>query len=136
MTVLKEPRRKRPLASGKSGAAFVLDEDAEQTEVARWLDEEHPDVKYYHVPNGGWRHKATARRLKAMGAKPRVPDLVFPMARKAYHGLYVEMKRTEGGKLSPRQKDWLEWLTEAGYLAVVRKGADEAKAAITDYFDF
>ena len=38
----------------------------------------------------------------------------------------IEMKRKKGGRLSPEQKQWLEWLESAGIEVFVAKGADEA----------
>jgi hypothetical protein len=36
-----------------------------------------PDVVFFHVPNGGARSKASAGRLKAMGVRAGVLDLIF-----------------------------------------------------------
>ena len=86
------------------------------------------------IPNGGHRHKATAAMLKATGATAGVPDLLIPASRKGWHGLFIEMKRTKGGTVSPEQKDWLAHLNEQGYRAEVCKGFEAAKAVIQDYF--
>jgi hypothetical protein len=112
-------------------------EDAEQEHLVAWLDlmrNRHPEVLYHSIPNGGWRHKATAARLKATGAKPGVPDLFFPVARQGFHGLYVEMKRTRGGQISESQRLWISALGANGYRAEVCKGAEEAMRTVTDYF--
>ena len=73
--------------------------------------------------------------LKATGATAGVPDLFLPVPTSQYHGLFIEMKRTKGGKVSPEQKEWLEYLNSAGYRAVVCKGFLEAKAVIESYLD-
>jgi hypothetical protein len=114
----------------------VPSEDSEQIHLVAWLElmkKTHPDVLYHSVPNGGWRHMATAARLKATGAMPGVPDLFFPVARQGFHGLYVELKRTRGGRLSENQKRWMEALTANGYRAEVCEGAEEAKRTIMAY---
>jgi len=70
-----------------------------------------------------------------LGLRKGYPDIFLPVARKGYHGLYIELKRVKGGKVSPEQEWWLEKLTEQGYYAVVCKGADEAIKTIIDYLE-
>ena len=111
----------------------IPSENSEQKALVAWLGREFPDLPYYAVPNGGWRNIITAALLKLLGVKPGVPDLCFCVARKGFHGLYIEMKRVKGGQLSKDQKKWLEKLTRQGYLAVVCKGAEEAKTVLLDY---
>lgn len=117
----------------------VPTEEQEQITLFNWaamMEYRYPELRYmYHVPNGGYRNKAEAGRFKAQGVKSGVPDIVLPAARGQYHGLYIELKRTEGGKLSADQRDWLEFLTAQGYFAVVCKGWEEASHAIRSYLD-
>ena len=87
----------------------------------------------YAVPNGGNRNVITARKLKAEGVKPGVPDLCLPVPRDGYHGLYVEMKRQKGGTVSADQKAWIKALQGQGYMAAVCKGAADAWSLIHDY---
>lgn len=109
-------------------------EEAEQIRLVAWLDWALPDVPYFHVPNGGWRAKRTAGRMKALGAKPGVPDLSFPEPRGPWHGLYIEMKRAKGGQLSAAQTAWIGRLRRNGYRVEVCAGAEAAMAVIEDYF--
>ena len=62
-----------------------------------------------------------------------VPDLFLAVARGQYHGLFIELKRRKGGKVSLEQTQWLNELTIQGYLAVVSYGWDEAKGTILRY---
>jgi len=87
------------------------------------------------IPNGGHRHKATAGRLKAEGVKAGVPDIMLPVARCGYHGLFIEMKRASGGKLSQDQKRWLDELYAQGYACVVCTSWETAKKHIEQYLD-
>lgn len=48
------------------------------------------------IPNGGFRDKITAGKLKAEGVKAGIADVFLPVARKGYHGLYIEMKKDKG----------------------------------------
>lgn len=117
-------------------------EDREQQTVvewARWQEGARPELKnLFAIANGGLRNKAVAGKLKAQGVKPGVPDLFLSYPAEnggggMWHGLYVEMKRERGGKVSQEQADWIERLTAAGYCCIVAKGADEAIKAIRDY---
>ena len=102
-------------------------EHEEQREVVRWFRQTWPGVRIHAIPNGGARSKATAGRLKAEGVASGVPDLFVPAWR-----LWVEMKRTKGGSLSPEQKDWIAYLEGCGYQCIVGKGAEDAKQKITE----
>lgn len=87
----------------------------------------------------------TARDMKREGVQKGVPDLMLavPMLEDAgitdgkyvmlwQHGLFIEMK-SERGRLTPEQKDYIEILTEYGYATAVCKSFDEFKATIENY---
>jgi hypothetical protein len=44
--------------------------------------------------------------------------------------LWVEMKRSQGGRLSPDQKSWHLYLASIGQTVLVCYGADDAKRQI------
>lgn len=112
-------------------------EHTEQAAVIAWAayqKRRYPELALlYAIPNGHWRHKATAGRLKAEGVRAGVPDLCLPVPRGPYHGLYLELKRRCGGKLTDAQRDWLKHLSAHGYRAVVVRGADEAIQELERY---
>jgi hypothetical protein len=85
------------------------------------------------IPNGGHRHKAVAGKLKAEGCSAGYPDTFLAYPSRGFHGLFIEMKVKKGGRVSPEQKDWIERLLNAGYLAVVCKGFDAAKEMLIWY---
>jgi len=89
----------------------------------------------YHVPNGGHRVKAVAAKLKGQGVKAGVPDLVLPMARGGYFGLYIEFKAKPpfDAPVSPSQDAYLQALAAQGYLAIVCRGNIDAVEAIRAY---
>jgi hypothetical protein len=103
----------------------IPSEDQEQTYFVQWFKRTYPDVKIYSVPNGGHRHIAVAVKMKATGQSRGVPDLCIPAWQ-----LYIEMKRVKGGKLSPEQKDWIEYLEKVGYRVIVGFGALDAQEKI------
>lgn len=114
-------------------------ESAEQIALMSWANlqaKTMPELaRLYAVPNGGSRHKLEAVNLKRQGVKRGVPDLCLPVPRHGRHGLYIELKRTQGSTTSKEQKDWIAYLNEAGYVAVICKGFDEARAAILEYLN-
>ena len=123
---------------GAKGTPPPPTEDYEQRRLVLWLRTlqtlvRKPKILFYAVPNGDWRDIVVAVRLKAQGVSPGVPDLCFPVPRGEHHGLYVEMKRVKGGKVSANQKAWIEDLREQGYRVEVCAGADAAMAAVVDY---
>ena len=113
-------------------------EAEEQAAVLKWaelMSHKHPCLKWmYHCPNGGSRNVAEAANLKRMGVKPGVPDLCLPYPSGKYHGLYIEMK-TDKGRPTAAQREYLSWLNQAGYKAVVCHGAEEAIGQIWGYVD-
>lgn len=116
---------------------YIPTEDEEQAAVFEWADlsaGRWPELRLlFHIPNGGLRNKVTAARMKMLGVKAGVPDLFLPVGRGNWFGLFIEMKRRKGGKLSPLQVDWIEALGRQGYKTVVCFGADAAITAIEDY---
>lgn len=112
-------------------------ESQEQIDFIQWCkrnQETYPELKkIFAIPNGGHRHIATASRLKLEGVKPGVPDLFLSVARRGFHGLYIEMKRIKGGSVSKEQKQWKIWLTEEEYAWVRADGYEKAKALIKSY---
>ena len=89
----------------------------------------------YHVPNGGHRVKAVAAKLKAQGVKAGIPDLVLPMARGGFFGLYIEFKATppNDAAISSSQHERIRKLNAQGYLAVVCRGHFDSMEQIRAY---
>ena len=114
-------------------------EGEEQATLFHWaamLSGRYPELKLlFHIPNGGKRTKSEAARFQREGVKPGVPDLFLPVARDGYHGLFIEMKRREGGRVSKEQKRWQTELTLQGYCAVVCRGWEDAMWQIANYLD-
>lgn len=112
-------------------------EGMEQAALMRELELTMPEVAelIYHVPNGGHRHKATAAKLKGQGVKAGIPDLVLPMARGGYFGLYIEFKATapNDAAVSTSQHACIRLLNEQGYLAIVCRGHFDAMEQLRAY---
>jgi hypothetical protein len=102
-------------------------------------------ARLHAIPNGGYRDKITAGKLKAEGVKQGVPDVFLPLpcpstigGHTRYCGLYVEMKRPKTGTqrkgtTSAEQDDWIAYLRQAGYAVGVVFDWREAARTIEQY---
>jgi hypothetical protein len=128
-------------------------EDKAHMEVIRWADspavrDVYPDLHWlFHAANGGNRDAATAGKMKAMGVRRGVPDLLLPVPRGRFCGLAIELKVWKGSPLpadpsdptkyrtmpSANQLDWLSHLTTAGWSTSVQWGAHAAIEALREY---
>lgn len=111
-----------------------MTEHAEQVAVIDWCMmnmRRHPELDLlFAIPNGamlgGGRIGAIRMNaLKAEGLRPGVPDLFLPVARRGYHGMFIEMK-TSKGKPSDNQLEFIRAVEVQGYFCAVCYGADEA----------
>ena len=116
---------------------FYPKESEEQRTLMEWAERmrgSFPELDLlFHIPNGGSRNAIEARHLKEQGVKPGVPDLFLPVSRGGFFGLFIEMKRQDGGKLSETQTHWIMQLNMQGYLAGVCAGWEEAARLIISY---
>lgn len=96
--------------------------------LTKWRDLQaaaKPELAWLlHVPNGGKRHPAIAAQLKAEGAKAGAWDYVLPVARKGFHGLWLEMKAPgreseKDGGLSEAQVKFGLFIIQQGYKAII-----------------
>lgn len=81
----------------------------------------------YAVPNGYYKSPGAAGRAKAEGLLKSVPDLVLPVARYPWHGLYLEGK-FGNRPLREDQEAYVTSLVAQGYAALpwhtVQEGLD------------
>lgn len=128
-------------APRRTPAVRVPSEHEEQAALIQRCDEwaqAYPELgMLYAIPNemgiGGRGGRIIGARRKAAGRKPGVPDLCLPVPRGTHAGMYLELKRVKGGRLSPEQIDWHTRLTAHGYHVVVARGCEEAWQEITRY---
>lgn len=116
---------------------MIHEEDREQMALMEWagmMRGRLPEVEWLiHIPNGGKRSAREAGRLKAMGVKAGVSDLFLPVARGGKHGLWIEMKRKDGGRVSPYQREWMAAMEAQGYETRVCAGWEAAAEEIRKY---
>lgn len=115
-----------------------ISEAQHQAMVMKWSRQ--PEIRsvwpelalLYHIPNGGTRDAIEGRHLKQQGVKPGVPDLFLAAPSGKYHGLFIEMK-TDKGRASDAQRQWIERLKAVGYFAQVCHGWEAAVATLEWY---
>lgn len=77
----------------------------------------------FAIPNGGKRHKTTARKLKKEGTRRGVYDLFLAYPLDGFSGLWLEMKRPKvgtrrAGTLSKEQKQFKKDMDKVGFKCV------------------
>lgn len=109
-----------------------------QRAVARVLDAS--GLLWCHVPNGGQRHPAVAKKLKAEGVKRGVPDvLVFEVCRGSASdlsfcdGLALELK-VGRNKPTAAQVEWHERLRKNGWRVEVCYTLDEVLGILRECY--
>lgn len=99
-----------------------------------------------HIPNGGGRpakirtrkdgttvrFSVEAASLKAQGLKEGVSDYLLAQPTKWHHGLWVELKASDGSR-TDEQESWIEDMISQGYAGCFAYGADAAFDAIRLY---
>jgi hypothetical protein len=145
----KKERIKNPFKNSIPKESNPL-ECIDQETVADWLDAHN--VFYTATMAGSFLHPATFNRMKKMGLKKGVADILIFDTPPAYYthnilrlsqshpnalfsaselgylycGVCLEMKRKKGGIVSEEQRLWLEKMTKLKWLCFVANGADSA----------
>lgn len=104
-----------------------------QVACVRWFRYQYQGMLLFSIPNGGWRKKATAAKLKEEGAMAGVPDLLLAHPSNGYHGLWIEMKNGKKGRLSENQKTIIPQLEKEGYKVEVARTFEEFQRVVRAY---
>ena len=120
MPVLRKAAPRARKAAPKKDC--LTTEHAEQVKFVWWFRQAYPSVLIFAIPNGGFRSKVTAQKMKMEGVTPGVPDLCIPEWK-----TYIEMKRVKNSSTSPEQRAIIEQLKGCGYTVEVCKGFEAAK---------
>lgn len=116
-----------------------------------WFKLQYPKMEkmFYAIPNGGSRAKKEVKnkagktvyvsiegkRMKAEGVKAGVADAFLGVARKGFHGMYIEFKWGRN-TTSAEQKAFLEIAKTFGYHTVVVYSFDQFVAEIEKYLNY
>jgi hypothetical protein len=127
---MRNPKRKRTTSSTYLITKTQPSEHDEQVGFVNWFRAKYPKVLIFAIPNGGKRSVGAGRKLKAEGVVAGIPDLFIPA-----WDVWIEMKRSKAGRLSPDQKKIIEYLESEGYKVIVAKGATDASKQIMEARD-
>lgn len=118
-----------------SSIDFILSEHAEQCNFVKWFRIQYPRFSecLFAIPNGGLRNLRVAKKLQAEGVLPGVADLFLMVSVGNYHGLFVEMKKSSGGKQSASQKKFEQAAIKQGYLYIIAHGCADAQEQVKSY---
>ena len=114
--------------------AQVATEKQEHLCLMQWVALQ-PKIRDYliHIANEYDGGAIGGFQRKRLGVKKGVSDLLLALPTKTYHGLWIELKRKEGGRVTEEQQDWVNKMNAVGYLAVVCRGYEAAVKVICDY---
>jgi hypothetical protein len=120
---MKVPRKKRaPKIKGPS-------EHIIQSRLISQLDYAlKPELEIRAIPNGGFRHRRVAMKLKDEGVKRGTPDLVVALPEGKVG--WLEMK-TDIGRLEQEQKDFRDKVILLGHLWGMARSVHEAMVILT-----
>ena len=95
-----------------------------------------PGVFAFHVPNGGYRKPVEAAIMKGLGVAPGVADVLLFRPGACPHccsarleGFALELK-SDGGRLTDAQREFLRRFSEIGGHTCVAEGLDRALAVL------
>jgi len=92
-------------------------------------------VLFCHVPNGSKAPPQYRAKLRALGLEAGAPDLLIfsgPDKERLQRPCALELK-TEGGKLSTHQREFLDSLAKLGWSVRVAYGLDQALAFLREW---
>ena len=103
-----------------------------QTHIVNYIKIKYPKVRFCASLGGIRTSISQARKAKKTGYWAGFPDLQICEPNRLYHGLFIEIK-TEKGKPTKSQKEWVEALNKRGYKAVICKGFEQCKEELDKY---
>lgn len=131
------------MAVRRAGVDEEMSEHSEQALVIAWAlrhEDMWPPLRWLHsslngifIPASSKTRAKIINHMKQEGMKRGIPDLFLPCARRGKVGLYIEMKRNDGGVISQEQKDFLAYAEAENYHAVVCYGYEEAVEVLEWY---
>lgn len=122
-------QRKNP----KTLKTLKTSETSDHLALVKWA-KYNPRLKcLIHIANEYDGGRIGGYRRKLMGVKAGVSDFFLPLPLSGYHGMWIELKAKEGGRVSREQKNWLDLMQELGYFVSVCYGFDDAVSTIRSY---
>ena len=114
-------------------ARFLGKEDVLQNQVMKYIGLKYPKALYTHVANEGKRTPFERYKMKYLGTKSGIPDIMIFNPNKTKNGLAIELKAGYN-KPTETQKEWLKELKNNNWVAVWSNNLDECLEIIDEYF--
>lgn len=135
--VVDEVKSRRP----RKGPGMT--ESGIQRRCVSWFDKAYPSQSdgLFAIPNsggfkGGFKSNlGIVARMKAEGVRKGIPDLMIAIPKGQHHGLFIEMKREDGGRVSDDQKKKIAFLASQGYKVEVIRSEEAFKDAVREYMN-
>lgn len=118
----------KPMKTSTKSHSKLPTEHEEQKGLLHWWRHKFPRVLIFAIPNGEKRSISVAKRLKAEGVTPGIPDLHVPE-----WNLWIEMKRRKGGRVSKEQREIIRYLRSIGQTVIIGQGAEDASKQILEF---
>ena len=115
-------------------AKYLGKEDVLQNQVMRYICLKYPKTLFTHVANEGKRTPFEQYKMKYLGTKPGIPDIMIFEPNNTKNGLAIELKAGYN-KPTPNQKKWLKELENNNWVAVWSNNLDECIEIIDKYFN-
>ena len=113
---------------------FLGKEDLLQNQVMKYLSYKYPKALFTHVANEGKRTPFEQYKMKYLGTKPGIPDLMIFTPNAKRSGLAIELKAGYN-KPTENQKKWLKLLENANWIAKWHNNLDDCIETIDNYFN-
>ena len=96
-----------------------------------WIPNTDPSIKKSVIKRFKWKIIALLKKCGCL--RSGWPDIQLPIPRCGYHGLFIELKRAKGGKVSEAQSWFLKELSKHGNYTCVCEGEKATKRIILSY---
>lgn len=131
MLLMEEQIHDVPAVKKKPSLKTFLSEYHECKIFLQLLPDKYKN-RIIHIPNEGLRSLGYAKKLKNIGLRPGVSDYFFAIPTEKYGGLWLEMK-SQVGKASKSQMQFIQDMRTAGYAAYVVHGGENAYRLVNMY---
>ena len=106
-----------------------------QKSIITYLRLRYPRVLFCASLGGQFQpYQSQRQKAKDTGYQPGFPDLFIYESKSKYHGLAIEIK-TEKGRPTKLQKQWIDNLNSKGYCARICRGWNEIIQTIDSYMN-
>lgn len=112
---------------------YLKGEDKLQRAIINYLEFNYPNAIFTHPMNEGKRTPFEQYKMKYLGTKPGIPDLLIFSPNANFSGLAIELKY-KYNKPTDNQKKWLKWLENCNWATYWSNNLDECIEIIDKYF--